>query len=70
VDRALAASGLDCRMVLTVHDELVFDVATPDIEGAAGVVRAAMEAAYSLSVGLRADLGSGRDWAEAAPAGH
>ena len=33
-------------------------------------LKAAMESAYPLSVPLRADLGWGRNWAEAAPAGH
>ncbi len=70
VDRALSTSGLDCSMVLTVHDELVFDVAEADRAAAAELVRAAMEGAYALSVPLRADIGWGANWAEAAPAGH
>jgi DNA polymerase-1 len=70
VDRELTASGLDCVMVLTVHDELVFDVAVGGREAAAVLVKQAMEAAYPLSVPLRADLGYGANWAEAAPAGH
>src|SRR5207245_11579802 len=70
VDRELTASGLDCVMVLTVHDELVFDVATGAREAAAVLVKRAMEAAYPLSVPLRADLGYGANWGEAAPAGH
>jgi DNA polymerase-1 len=70
VDRALANSGVDCVMVLTVHDELVFDVAEGDLEKAAAEVKDAMESAYQLSVPLRVDQGWGRNWAEAAPAGH
>jgi DNA polymerase-1 len=70
VDRELEASGLDCLMVLTVHDELVFDVAEADLEPAGKLVREAMETAYPLSVPLKVDLGWGRNWAEAAPAGH
>jgi DNA polymerase-1 len=70
VDRELRGSGLDCVMVLTVHDELVFDVAREDLDRGAALVKAAMEDAYDLSVGLRADLGHGENWAEAAPAGH
>jgi DNA polymerase I len=70
VDRELAASDLDCVMVLTVHDELVFDVAERDLEASAALVREAMEAAYPLTVPLRVDVGSGKNWAEAAPAGH
>ena len=70
VDGELDASGLDAVMVLTVHDELVFDVAVGDREAAAVLVKGAMEAAYPLSVPLRADLGHGATWAQAAPAGH
>ena len=71
VDRSLrAASDVDCVMVLTVHDELVFDVAQQHLSGAGRLVKEAMESAYKLSVPLRVDLGWGRDWAEAAPAGH
>jgi DNA polymerase-1 len=70
VDRALTTSGLDGTMVLTVHDELVFDVAEGDLEATSRLVREAMESAYELSVPLRVDQGWGRNWAEAAPAGH
>jgi DNA polymerase-1 len=70
VDRALSGSGLDAVMVLTVHDELVFDVGEGHREDAAALVKEAMEGAYDLTVGLRADLGSGKTWAEAVPSGH
>ncbi len=70
VDRELAESQLDCLMVLTVHDELVFDVAEGARERAGDVVKGAMESAYPLTVPLQADLGWGSNWAEAAPAGH
>ncbi|MGZ8636830.1 MAG: DNA polymerase I [Actinomycetota bacterium] len=70
VDRALRDSSLECRMLLTVHDELVFEVAAGQLEEASGLVKREMEAAYELDVPLRADLGSGANWAEAAPAGH
>jgi DNA polymerase-1 len=70
VDGELRQSGLDTVMVLTVHDELVFDVRASDREAAEELVRRAMESAYPLSVPLRVDTGSGPNWAEAAPAGH
>ncbi|MDP9343156.1 MAG: DNA polymerase, partial [Actinomycetota bacterium] len=70
VDRALGESGLDCHMLLTVHDELVFEVAEEQVEEAAKLVKDEMEAAYELKVPLRADIGWGQNWAEAAPAGH
>jgi DNA polymerase-1 len=66
VDRELDASGLDCIMVLTVHDELVFDVAAGDREAAAVLVKRAMETRLSAVSPARADLGYGATWAEAA----
>jgi DNA polymerase-1 len=70
VDRALRGSELDCHTLLTVHDELVFEVAAAEVEDAAELVKREMEAAEKLSVPLRADVGWGSNWAEAAPAGH
>ena len=58
------------RMVLTVHDELVFEVETSRVEDAAKLVKDEMERAYELAVPLRADVGWGSNWEEAAPAGH
>jgi DNA polymerase-1 len=70
VDEALRAADLDCRMLLTVHDELVFEVAKDRVNEAAALVKAEMESAYALDVPLRADIGRGPNWAEAVPAGH
>ena len=71
VDRALEArQDLGCAMLLTVHDELVFEVPKADVEEAAGIVKREMESAYELTVPLRADIGWGPNWSEAAPAGH
>jgi DNA polymerase I len=62
--------GLACRMLLTVHDELVFEVAAKHVQEAVALVRERMENAIQLDVALRADVGWGPNWAEAAPAGH
>ena len=71
VDRALGdAADLGCRMLLTVHDELVFEVPRVGVEAAADVVRDAMEHAVALDVPLEASIGWGSDWSDAAPAGH
>jgi DNA polymerase I len=69
-DGLRGAPELDCHVLLTVHDELVFEVARGDVDEAAGLVKARMEAAFELSVPLRADVGWGDNWAEAAPEGH
>jgi DNA polymerase-1 len=71
VDRALRdREGLACRMLLTVHDELVFEVDRDAVEDAAEVIRDRMEHAVALDVPLRADIGWGPNWAEAVPEGH
>jgi DNA polymerase-1 len=71
VDRALRErEDLACRMLLTVHDELVFEVPRAVVQDAADVVRDRMEHAIALEVPLRADLGWGANWAEAVPEGH
>ena len=70
VDEAVRISSLDCKILLTVHDELVFEVAKDEVEEAGALVKAEMEAAYELTVPLRADIGWGPNWSEAAPEGH
>ena len=63
VDAALA--GGPGRMVLTVHDELVFEVPSGDVEAVAGAVREEMEGVLDLRVPLRVDLAWGPNWADA-----
>jgi DNA polymerase-1 len=58
-----AAGG--ARMVLTVHDELVFEVEETRIEEAARSIRESMEKAIELAVPLVVDVGWGKNWAEA-----
>jgi DNA polymerase-1 len=70
VDRALAESELECHILLTVHDELVFEVAEDQVEEAGKLVKDEMERAYDLKIPLQADVGWGKNWAEAVPAGH
>jgi len=71
VDRALRETpDLDCHMLLTVHDELVFEVPEAQVEGAAELVRDRMEHAMDLEVPLLASIGWGPNWSDAAPEGH
>ena len=71
VDRALRERpDLDCHMLLTVHDELVFEVAKDRATEAVDMIRERMEHAVELDVDLRADVGLGANWSEAAPEGH
>ncbi len=66
VDRALAAAGLRSRMLLQVHDELVFEVAPGEGEALEVLVREQMAAAADLTVPLDVSVGTGRSWHEAA----
>ncbi len=50
------------RMVLTVHDELVFEVPDEEVAAARAAIRRTMEEAFPLTVPLVVDIGAGRDW--------
>ncbi|WP_222440485.1 DNA polymerase I [Siccirubricoccus deserti] len=62
---ALKAAGLAARMLLQVHDELVFEVPEAEVEPTAALVRQVMEGVATLRVPLAVEVGSGRSWAEA-----
>ncbi|QLQ10477.1 MAG: DNA polymerase I [Nocardioidaceae bacterium] len=66
VDRAIAADGLASRMLLQVHDELVFEVATGELEALEQLVRREMAAAANLTVPLDVGIGVGLSWYAAA----
>ena len=53
------------KMLLQVHDELVFDVYKPELETLKTLIRSEMENAYPLSVPLVVDIGVGDNWLEA-----
>ena len=67
--RALAGAGVKARMLLQVHDELLFEVPEDEVEVTSEVVREVMEGAcrpvLNLSIPLIADVGVGDNWAEA-----
>ncbi|WP_119460913.1 DNA polymerase I [Rhodospirillaceae bacterium SYSU D60014] len=69
VPPALASAGLKARMLLQVHDELLFEVPDAEVERTAALVRRVMEQAtlpvLELSVPLVAEAGIGDNWAEA-----
>ena len=62
---ALAAAGSNARMLLQVHDELLFEVPEAEAENAARIVRGVMEGAAHLGVPLVAEAGIGGNWEEA-----
>jgi DNA polymerase-1 len=61
---------LECHVLLTVHDELVFEVPEDRVLQAAELVSTRMERAVELDVPLLASVAWGPDWAAAAPEGH
>jgi DNA polymerase-1 len=62
---ALRDAGLGARMILQVHDELVFEAPERALGPLAELVRERMQAVYALRVPLRVDVGTGRNWREA-----
>ncbi len=65
IDRTLREKGYAARLVLQVHDELLFEVPEGEIEAVKAIVRKEMEGVYPLSVPLKVNLAQGRNWAEA-----
>ncbi|WP_211830194.1 DNA polymerase I [Kistimonas asteriae] len=65
VDQWLAESGLDARMVMQVHDELVLEVAEGCLDTVVDGLRAHMTAAAELAIPLLVDVGVGVNWDEA-----
>jgi DNA polymerase-1 len=65
VDHALEDAGFATQMLLTVHDELVFEVPEAEREKVEPVIRDTMESVATLKVPLVVDIGFGPNWAEA-----
>jgi DNA polymerase-1 len=66
VDEDIRRSGLRSRMLLQVHDELLFEVAAGELDALRDLVTSAMCGAFSLTVPLDVSMGTGRSWADAA----
>ncbi len=62
VERAIEAEGLASRMLLQVHDELVLEATTSELEQLTALVRREMATAADLSVPLDVSVGVGRTW--------
>jgi DNA polymerase-1 len=65
VDRWLTASRIPARLIMQVHDELVFEVQLDAAEELMGRARELMSAAAQLRTSLKVDVGSGANWDEA-----
>ena len=65
VDAWLTKNKIDARLIMQVHDELVFEIAEDKIDDAATEIRQMMSNAAELAVTLEVDIGIGYNWDEA-----
>jgi len=65
VDSALKAARLSAKMVLQIHDELVFDVPKDEVEAVKEIVSREMTSAYDFGVPLEVGMGVGENWLDA-----
>ena len=61
----LERERLRTRMILTVHDELVFEAPAAELDRAKEIVRQEMEDAYPMFVPLKVEVGVGPNWKDA-----
>ncbi|WP_309615204.1 DNA polymerase, partial [Salinibacterium sp.] len=66
IDHDLGEQGLGSRMLLQVHDELVFEVAAGELDALTAIVRNRMAGAAVLTVPLEVQIGTGPNWDSAA----
>lgn len=66
-DEALRRMNLQAKMILQVHDELVFELPKNEVAAASKVIKGAMEAAFLLDVPLIVEIGVGDNWMAAKP---
>ncbi len=65
IHKKLEEGNYKSKMLLQVHDELVFDIYKPELEELKSLIKTEMENAYHLSVNLDVDIGLGENWLEA-----
>jgi DNA polymerase-1 len=64
IDRRLGEDGFRARMLLQIHDELLFEAPPEEVAAVQALAREIMEAALPLDVPIVVDVKSGRDWSE------
>ena len=65
IHKKLKEGSFKSKMLLQVHDELVFDAYKPELDTVKQLIKAEMENAYQLAVPLVVDMGTGNNWLEA-----
>jgi DNA polymerase-1 len=61
----LRSAGLSTRLVLQIHDELLFEGPAEEVEPASEIVRREMAEAFEMDPPLEVDVGAGANWLEA-----
>jgi DNA polymerase-1 len=64
-DRRIKQEGLLSRMILQIHDELVFETTPDEVERLENIVREEMENVIELSIPLTVECNHGQNWLEA-----
>ena len=64
IDREMRSSGFRARILLQVHDELIFEVPEEEVDRLSALVKKCMEGACTLSVPLRVEIETGKSWGE------
>ena len=65
IQNLLEKGNFKSRMLLQVHDELVFDIYKPELETLRPLIKSTMESAYIMEVPLEVEMGTGENWLEA-----
>ncbi|HAR45036.1 MAG TPA: DNA polymerase I, partial [Nitrospiraceae bacterium] len=65
IHRRIAQEGLKAKMILQVHDELVFEIPDAELDDMKTLVKEGMEDVLELAVPIRVDMGVGKNWEEA-----
>ncbi|MBX2827219.1 MAG: DNA polymerase I, partial [Flavobacteriaceae bacterium] len=65
IHKKLNEGGFKSKMLLQVHDELVFDAYKPELESLQKMIKEEMENAYKMNVPLDVEIGLGENWLEA-----
>ncbi len=65
IDRELARRRMQARMILQIHDELLFEAPPAEVEALAALAKSEMENVYALEVPLVVEVGIGDNWRDA-----
>jgi len=65
MEKALTEKNMESRMLLSVHDEILFEVPEKELEALMGLAKEVMENVFDLKVPLKVNIDAGNNWAEA-----